>query len=88
MHYMEILWDFYYLVKQHYPEEKKMYREFRDKFIRKYKENKHFLHISRKKLWKWKVFMKALWISDIWYQIDQIKRKTIRKIKRIDNYYN
>ena len=39
VHYMEILWDFYYLVRYNYPEEKALYNELRDKFINKYKEN-------------------------------------------------
>lgn len=88
VHYMEILWDFYYLVKRNYPEEKERYKGYREKFRKKYEENKEFLHISRKKKLKWDVFRKAILISDIWYSIDQIKRKTIRKIKGIDNYYN
>lgn len=88
VHYMEILWDYYYLVKINYPEEKNLYKEFRQKFIYKYKENKEFLHISKKKKLKWKMFMKHLWLSDIWYRIDQVKRKTIRKIKGVDNYFN
>ena len=88
VHYMEILWDFYYLVKINYPQEKEMYQEFRQKFIDKFQANQSFLHIPKKKMWKWNVFMNHLWISDIWYRIDQIKRKTIRKIRGIDNYYN
>ena len=88
VHYMEILWDFYYLTSIHYQEEKELYQGMRQKFIRKYEENKDFLKISRKKKLKWDVFRKALFISDIWYKIDQVKRKTIRKIKGIDNYYN
>lgn len=88
VHYMEILWDFYYLVKVNYPNEKELYTGFRQKFINKYESNKNFLHIPNKKKWKWKAFMKMLWVSDVWYKIDQVKRKTIRKIKGIDNYYN
>ena len=85
---MEILWDFYYLVKINYPNEKERYRSYRKKFQNKYEENKHILHISKKKKLKWDVFRKAIFISDVWYKIDQIKRKTIRKMKGIDNYYN
>lgn len=88
VHYMEILWDFYYLVKINYPNEKERYRSYRKKFQNKYEENKHILHISKKKKLKWDVFRKAIFISDVWYKIDQIKRKTIRKMKGIDNYYN
>lgn len=88
VHYMEILWDFYYLVKINYPKEKEMYQSFRRKFVDKFEQNKHFLNIPGKKMWKWKVFMKCLWVSDVWYHIDQMKRKTIRKLKGIDNYYN
>lgn len=88
IHYMEILWDFYYLVKINYPEEKERYQSYRKKFQKKYEDNKQFLHISKKKKLKWDVFRKAIIISDIWYRLDQIKRKTIRKIKGIDNYYN
>ncbi len=86
VHYMEILWDFYYLVRYNYPEEKALYNELRDKFINKYKENESFLHIPAKKELKWKAFMNHLFVSDVWYSIDQVKRKTIRKIKHIDNY--
>lgn len=88
VHYMEILWDFYYLVKHHYPEEKERIRGYRCKFQKKYEENKAIWQIPLKKKLKWDVFRKAIWISDIWYAIDQVKRKTIRKIKGIDNYYN
>lgn len=88
VHYMEILWDFYYLVKINYPEEKELYKGYRKKFQEKYEANKDFLHIPAKKKLKWDVFRKALFISDVWYKIDQVKRKTIRKIKGIDNYYN
>lgn len=88
VHYMEILWDFYYLVKINYPQERERYREYREKFKIKYEQNKNFLHISKKKKLKWYVFRKALFISDVWYKIDQLKRKTIRKMKGIDNYYN
>lgn len=88
VHYMEILWDFYYLVKINYPQEKERYQEYREKFKIKYEQNKNFLHISKKKKLKWYVFRKALFISDVWYKIDQLKRKTIRKMKGIDNYYN
>ena len=88
VHYMEILWDFYYLVKINYPEEKELYKGYRKKFQEKYEENKDFLHIPAKKKLKWDVFRKAIFISDVWYKIDQVKRKTIRKIKGIDNYYN
>lgn len=88
VHYMEILWDFYYLVKINYPKEKEMYQGFRQKFINKYEKNKDFLNIPGKKKWKWYAFMRCLWLSDVWYKIDQVKRKTIRKIKGIDNYYN
>lgn len=88
VHYMEILWDFYYLVKINYPEEKELYKGYRKKFQGKYEANKDFLHIPAKKKLKWDVFRKALFISDVWYKIDQVKRKTIRKIKGIDNYYN
>ena len=88
VHNMEILWDFYYLVKINYPEEKELYKGYRKKFQEKYEANKDFLHIPAKKKLKWDVFRKALFISDVWYKIDQVKRKTIRKIKGIDNYYN
>lgn len=88
VHYMEILWDFYYLVKINCPEEKELYKGYRKKFQEKYEANKDFLHIPAKKKLKWDVFRKALFISDVWYKIDQVKRKTIRKIKGIDNYYN
>lgn len=88
VHYMEILWDYYYLVKINYPEEKERYQSYRRKFQKKYEENKNFFHISKKKRLKWDVFRKMLFLSDVWYRIDQIKRKTIRKIKGIDNYYN
>ncbi len=88
VHYMEILWDFYYLVKINYPEEKERYQSYRKKFKDKYEANKDFLHIPAKKKLKWDVFRNALFISDVWYKIDQVKRKTIRKIKGIDNYYN
>lgn len=88
IHYMEILWDYYYLVKINYPEEKELYKGYRKKFQDKYEANKEFLHIPAKKKLKWGVFRKALFISDVWYKIDQVKRKTIRKIKGIDNYYN
>ena len=54
----------------------------------KFNDNKAFLHIPGKKMLKWKAFINYLFISDIWYNIDQIKRKTIRKIKHIDNYNN
>lgn len=88
VHYMEILWDFYYLVKINYPDEIERYQGYRAKFRKKYEENKQILHISKKKKLKWDVFCNVLILSDIWYKIDQVKRKTIRKIKRIDNYYN
>lgn len=88
VHYMEILWDFYYLVKKNYPKEVNLYNELRTKFINKFNDNKAFLHIPGKKMLKWKAFINYLFISDIWYNIDQIKRKTIRKIKHIDNYNN
>lgn len=88
VHYMEILWDFYYLVKIYYPEKKSLYQSYREKFRKKYEENKQFLHIPKKKKMKWDAFCYALMVSDIWYGIDQIKRKTIRKIKGIDNYYH
>lgn len=88
VHYMEILWDFYYLVKINYPQEKERYQGYREKFKIKYEQNKNFLHISKKKKLKWDVFRRALFISDVWYKIDQLKRKIVRKIKGIDNYYN
>lgn len=88
VHYMEILWDFHYLVKKNYPQEKELSDELRQKFINKFNENESFLHIPAKKMLKWKAFMNHLGVSDVWYDIDQVKRKTIRKIKHIDNYNN
>ena len=86
VHYMEILWDFYYLVKENYPDKKDIYTEIRQKFINKFNANKDKLHIPGKKMLKWKAFMNHLWVSNVWHSIDEVKRKTIRKIKHIDNY--